>query len=151
MAHLQDKPREIPFHQATDRTEQIEVNQDAFKKWQFETKDKYVFKEIIYSSSRAITCDKVPEAVVWNVYNIRCEHDAKFPNRKPTKKMTLGAVAWIKLFRKYTLAAMRHSARKEYVRLFNLPKWKNLRGSSRLATSFNDIKSKLKYSRDKEV
>ena len=37
---------------------------------------------------------------------------------------------------------------KEYVRIFNLPKWKILKSTERLIISFNDIVENMKHSED---
>ena len=54
-------------------------------------------------------------------------------------------------FCSYTLRVMKVYAMKEYVRIFNQPRWKKLKGSERSIISFNEIIEKMKDSDDEEV
>ena len=151
MADSSEQGTEPSFHEDTDLTTRIEQKKEEFVKWSLEKKEKCVVKQIILSPNYKIDIGKLGHGTVWNIYNLRCDQNAKFPNTAPSTQMMGGAKVWMEAFRSYTLEVMKDFAMKEYVRIFNLPKWKNLRGSNRLIISFNEIVEKMKYSEDKEV
>ena len=58
-----------------------------------------------------------------------------------------GAKAWIEAFHSYSLGVMKDYAMNEYVRIFNSPDYKNLRGMERKICCFNEIVEKMKKKR----
>ena len=108
-------------------------------------------REIILSPNYQIPLGKLGHGTVWNIYNLRCEPNAKFPNTAPSSEMIVNAKRWMEVFRRYTLRVMKDYTMNEYVRIFNLPKWKDLRGDERRIVSFNEIVKKMKDSEDEEV
>lgn len=151
MASSSDKAAEAPFHKDTDSTTTIETNKEDFNKWAKETKEKCVDKQIITSPNYKIDIGKIGEGIVWNIYNLRCDQNAVFPNYQPTGAMKCGAKLWMEAFRSYTLESMKNYAMDQYVRLFNSPTWKKLRGNTGLIYSFNEIVEKMKDMESEEV
>ena len=144
MVSLTDKEAEAPFHEDTDLTTSIEREKEDFYKWKSETQEKCVDKQIIISPNYKIDIGKIGEGIVWNIYNLRCDQNTVFPNNQPTSKMKCDAKVWMEAFRSYTLEVMKNYAMNEYVRIFNLPKWKNLRGITRLIYCFDEIVEKMR-------
>ena len=151
MASPTDKGAEAPFHKDTDLTTTIETKKEDFNKWRKENKEKCVDKQIITSPNYKIEIGKIGEGIVWNIYNLRCDQNAVFPNHQPSGQMKFGAKVWMEAFRSYTLDKMKSYVMDEYVRLFNTPAWKNLRDNNRLIYSFNEIVEKMKEMDSEEV
>ena len=151
MASPPEKGTEAPFHENTDLTTTIEKTKDDFVIWLHEKHEKWVVREIILSPNYQIPLGKLGHGTVWNIYNLRCEKNAKFPNTAPSSEMIVNAKKWMEVFRSYTLRVMKDYTMNEYVRIFNLPKWKDLRGDERRIVSFNEIVKKMKDSEDEEV
>ena len=151
MASLPESGTDPPFHEETDLTTTIEKTKDHFVKWLHEKDDKWVVKQIILSPNYKITLGELGHGTVWNIYNLRCEQNAKFPNTAPSTEMIVNAKVWMEAFRSYTLRTMKVYAMNEYVRIFNQPRWKKLKGSERSIISFNEIIEKMKDSDDEEV
>ena len=151
MADSPEQAAEPPFHDDTDLTTTVEKTKDEFSKWAVEEKHKCVYKQIITTPNYKIDVGKVGHPIVWNIYNLRCNQNAKFPSESPSTEMVGGAKAWIEAFRSYSLGVMKDFVMKEYVRIFNSPKYKNLRGTERKICCFNEIVEKMKQSEDEEV
>lgn len=151
MASLPENGTDPPFHENTDLTTTIEKTKDDFVKWLHEKHDKWVVKQIILSPNYRIILGKLGHGTVWNIYNLRCQPNAKFPNTAPSTEMIGNAKVWMEAFRSYALRVMKSYVMKEYVRIFNLPKWKILKSNERLIISFNDIVENMKHSEDEEV
>ena len=151
MASPTDKGAEAPFHKDTDLTTTIETKKEDFKKWRKENKEKCVDKQIITSPNYKIEIGKIGEGIVWNIYNLRCDQNAVFPNYQPTGAMKCGAKLWMDAFCSYTLDKIKNYALDQYVSLFNSPTWNILRGNTRLIYSFNEIVEKMKEMESEEV
>ena len=119
MASLPENWTDPLYHENTDFTSTIEKSKD----------DKWVVKQIIISPNYKIALGELGHGTVWNIYNLRCEQNAKYPNTAPSTEMIGNAKVWMEAFRSYALWVMKAYAMKEYVRILNLPKWKNLRGN----------------------
>ena len=151
MVDSPEQAAEPPFHDDTDLTTTVESSKDEFIKWRVEEKEKCVYKQIITSPNYKIDVGKLGHPIVWNIYNLRCDQNAKFPSESPSTEMLGGAKVWMESFRSYSLGVMKDFAMKEYVRIFNSHEYKNLRGSERKICCFNEIVEKMKKSEDEEV
>ena len=151
MADSPKQAAEPPLAKNTDLTTNIESNKDEFSKWAIEQKQKCVDKQIITSPNYKIDVGKLGHPIVWNIYNLRCDQNAKFPSESPSTEMLGGAKAWMEAFCSYSLGVMKDYAMNEYVRIFNSADYKNLRGMERKICCFNEIVEKMKKSEDEEV
>ena len=152
MTDSTDKGAEPPFYKDTDLTTTIEDKKDDFLKWTLETEEKCVDKQIILSPNYKIDIGKLGHGIVWNIYNLRCERNAKFPNTLPSTKMLGGAKLWMEAFCSYSLGIMKEFVMNEYIRIFNSPKYDSLRGNNkRFIISFNEIVDRMKNSESEEV
>ena len=97
----------------------IKTDKEDFKKWMEEEDVKYISKELVETPNRKVKISKLSDGIVWNIFNLRSDKDAVFPEKKTNAVMVAKACKWITDFQCYAMQVMKEDVKNKYIDIFN--------------------------------